>query len=1170
MADYTLRDKYSYLLGEEEDKTEEPEALRGSYTDLLKQEQPEEDDEETLVSAGTLKKDDLLKYENINKIRTYMIERQGVDYKDKDAKEVVDDFVKHMRWFNTNLVSTGGEVRYISKADERQKAIAKDAYQLYDQLGNVFVNDGAYGAVTGVKDYILAAAADPSNYVGLLTGGLGKAAAYGTTQGGKALVKKAAMEAGARAAREGLDSAAQKQAVDAAVQSAITRLAEKGVKGKVADDIIKNVARKEKNIFLRGLREQGSREVLDAFQQKATRYSLYGTTALDGTFSVLNDYQIQNVMMDVGAQEEYNSLQTMFSFGLGVVGGGAQLAFGAAKGASKLGGIEGQLERGAIRESIEAEIAGALPPKEVERTTKTIKETLDSWETKWKRGKANYDNKVTPVDLVHDIMLGEDGKGGLAKIFKDNKMKLGRNDTVSDVMTNIVRQIPEKELAEINDRLKNTIGVTLGETAEARITLGDLLAKDIRSSAQMLNIMSQTRKTIDGGLAHATAMIDDLTKRGDIEEAIAEEQAKAGRAKIGQYGQSVWRRLLVSSPSTTAVNVMGFGQYYVGQGLADMFSATSLMTASLFHGTSPKGKELRRMAGVYKTMQAEKMKYLLDPYTTHDAYMSFLKQHEDVSKVLFESFSGGVERSAKRFGIDEDAKWFQRTEKVTEAMNRLTGVKVQDTFTKSQMFMAEMDKQLRLQKGGKTLQDVLAEGTLNDIDDGVLSLALDTTLKSVYSKDYTGQDQLLGSAAKFAEDFSNIPVLGTILPFGRFFNNVIATTYQFSPMASIGAAGRIAKSQFDNTGTKISDIEAMSRGMVGTTALAMAMHFDEERQKKGLAYNEIDVGGGTIVDAKNTFPFSLWLVAGRIGNLMKKGETVGPDLITELTSQLAVGQLARDMQFGNDLNNVVDTFLNMEGGARQASLEGLYKATGNFAAGFTRPLDAVNKLTGYITETDTAKDVRQAEGMGVFTQSATKYFDNILEAFDKNIDGITGEELRVASRKGEVYDANPLAKIFGITVKRGRTATEKAYSLANMAEWTASERSQMADYDKMFNSHLAPLLEKATDKLIRDKRYIEGNTDVRKEMLRSTLREVKASVREYTNEYAPGKEQLMALRRKASMVGNKELRNKAKDAMKKRFNFDGDVSDMNYKELKFFMDYVDYLDDYLKPGYVTK
>jgi hypothetical protein len=142
--------------------------------------------------------------------------------------------------------------------------------------------------------------------------------------------------------------------------------------------------------------------------------------------------------------------------------------------------------------------------------------------------------------------------------------------------------------------------------------------------------------------------------------------------------------------------------------------------------------------------------------------------------------------------------------------------------------------------------------------------------------------------------------------------------------------------------------------------------------------------------------------------------------------------------------------------------------------------------------------------------------------------------------------------------------------MANMAEWTASERSQMAEYDKVFNSHLAPVLERATDKLIRDSRYIDGDSDIRKEMLRATLREVKSTVRNYINDYAPGKERLIALRRQANMTGNKELRNKAMDAMRSTYKFNGTVSDMNYKELKFFMDYVDLLKDYYEPGYITE
>ena len=491
-----------------------------------------EAEDEAVVGGGKLKKKDLLEYENLNKIRSYMIERKGVDYKDKEGGAVVEDFINHMRWFNTNIVSTSGEVLFISKADDKQKALAKDAYNLYDDLGNVFVNDGFFGAVDGVKDYIFAAAVDPTNYLGLLTGGIGKAAAFGTTQGGKAFIKQVAKEAGERAIREGLDSAAQKQAVDTAVSRATTRLVEKGVKGATANRVIKNVAIKEKEIFLAGVRGAAERTSLAGFDKKAQRYGLYATAALDGTFAMLNDYQIQNVMIDVGAQDEYSRLQTSFSFGLGAVGAGAQLLGRTAKGKSGLGDMAGQLERGAMRQEIEDEIVGAfppvrIPPKEIKRSVEAITTAFDSWETKWKRGSASFDTKVTPVDLIHDIMLGEDGKGGLAKIFKDNGMQLGRNATVSDVMTNLVRQLPEADLAAINTRLQGAVGITLGDYGTAGITLGDLIAKDIRGSAQYMNIMSQTRKTIDAGTAHATAMMDDITGRADIAKAVKEEQAKA-------------------------------------------------------------------------------------------------------------------------------------------------------------------------------------------------------------------------------------------------------------------------------------------------------------------------------------------------------------------------------------------------------------------------------------------------------------------------------------------------------------------------------------------------------------------------------------------------------------------------------------------------------------------
>jgi hypothetical protein len=113
--------------------------------------------------------------------------------------------------------------------------------------------------------------------------------------------------------------------------------------------------------------------------------------------------------------------------------------------------------------------------------------------------------------------------------------------------------------------------------------------------------------------------------------------------------------------------------------------------------------------------------------------------------------------------------------------------------------------------------------------------------------------------------------------------------------------------------------------------------------------------------------------------------------------------------------------------------------------------------------------------------------DNILEAFIDKTDSITGEELRIATREGEIYDANPFARIFGITVKQGRTATEKAYSMSEMFPWQASERSKLPAYDKALNGMLAPVLERKTQQLINSPQFKSEDLTGRRRMLKQVM-----------------------------------------------------------------------------------
>ena len=1121
---------------------------------------PDREEDFYIDKNATLKKDDLKKYEYLTPIRSYMIDRKGVGYKNKSDDEVVEDFVQHMRYFNANSVSTTGELRFINKANQQTKDRAGKAYQIYEQLGNVFQNDGAMGAVDGVKDYIFAAAKDPTNYVGLITGGIGRVLAGSYTFAGKKIVLDAVKRAGLQAAKDGANATQIRKAAEKAGMQAARRAAKAGLS--------KNQSKKAADKVTQEVTKQGRKKVaLDAMKakqkerfDKASGIALKTTIGADAGFAMLQDSLAQKTLMEAGAQEQYSKSQTAFSSLLGGVAGAAQLGFGKFRGVS---GLEEPTDTlGDIAKTVIESNSAILSRKDGKKVTKQMLEDIEAWNSKVDRG-LKLETSVMPSDLFANIMLGSDGKGGLAKLMNDRGLKIHSNKLTADVVTNVVRFLPEEDLVQINKAMGKYTELTLGEMADTKgINLRDLLAKDSSEAGKILNVLSQTKRIVNSGIVAA----GDKTKK-TLEDDIAEatkEVDKMDKSQPLKYGQSVWKRLLVSSPATTMINVAGFAQYYVGQTMADLFNFGMLSFKALSQSTydTAAARETMRQARAYTQIQSQKFRNLLDPYTTHDAYMRFLSDanNEATRKKLFETMSGGVEVQADRFGINPDSKLFRNVEAGANAASNISGVRIQDSFTKSQMFMTEMDKYMRINKK-MTLREAIERGEEPDLE--VIQGALDSTLKSVFSKDYTTTEQpeLLRTAAKMAETFSNTPGFGTLLPFGRFFNNVIATAYQWSPLAAPQHLYKFTRNLAKQE-PNVTDRDAFARMLVGSTALGLSMEFDNARREKGLDVYEVDVGGGTIVDAKNTYPFSLWLAAGRVLNTMRNGEQVSADLQREIGTQLAVGQLARDTQFANDINNMLDVLTNVDIDKRAASIDGLYKVTGNFVAGFTRPLDVLNKAVGFMTGTDTAKDVRQAEGINTFSQTATKYVDNIIETFIDKTDTITGEELSVATRQGEVYDVNPFARMFGLTIKPSKTATETVYSMADMAPWKASERTNIPAYDKIFNGMLAPMLEVYTQDLLDNPRFQDATIKQKRGMLKKRLSEVKARVRESMDRGSAGYEGSV-LNKATSLTRrfSKETRREAMKMLRQDYGITGQLEDLSFRELELFMRYAQLIKD---------
>ena len=1114
----------------------------GSIADLIKSARDgtykEEEDEDVIFDSKVpdkkLKLDDFYKRENLNVIREYMSRNKGDDYRTmEDDTKLVNDFVDHMRWFNANTLSTAGEVQFVRKGSEADKAAAADAYRLYDSLGNLF-NRGETlsGKIDGIKDYVFAAAADPSNYLGLLTGGIGKATTLGATTASKKLIKEAANRAYKEGIRKGANSKAINKAVKEAQDDVIAKIGKGAAKSKAGKLALNQAAINTRTEAFRKLGFKSLKEFETSRLKKGKLAELGATFGADATVAAFQDIAIQDIYLDVNVDDSVDSINKKQVLLSTILGGAMAPAFslagtGIATTSRKIGkktSLADAQKEMAMQKFAKKGVVDAAIGFEA---SKVIRQGYKSWAKKVEAGKEIRGNQMMPEGLLGEILLGPDKETGLVGMLRKKGITVNKDTFISDFLTDVIRVMPDKEFVAMSKDFEKATGIHLGDVAAAKVKLSDVIASYSSGLGKELSIFAQAKNKLNAGVVMGNDIINQSLERKEIRDALEDGipgyfLGKEKQPKKLMYFQNVWRRALVSSVPTTAANIFGWSQYYLGSTVADMLNSGAFYAYGVISGN----KEAQRIGSVYWKIQGDKFRNLADPFTTHDAYMKFLDENKDIRSLLHETVGGtGVEISADKFDINPDSKVYKTVEGFVDASTRLTGVRAQDTFTKSQMFMTELDKQLRIKKT-VSLAEVMRTNNLNAIDEDVLGLAVDSTMKSVFSKDYTTIEQapVIRSTAKFVESISNLPVLGSILPFGRFFNNTIATVWQVGPAGLIAPTSAIMRGKAD-----IKTSEAFSRAIVGTTGLVLAARMDQERQDRALESTQLDVGGGTTIDTKNAFPMSEFLAMGRLFNqLARQGKFGGvgeadpttkdgipyfakatPEALEDALVQVGVGQFAKDIQFGNDMYRILDMMFDETNG--EAGAAELQRRAGSFLAGFTRPFQTVDRAVGFIRDTDIHKDKRQKavidpetgkmelvkrSGTEVFTLEATRYLDNILDIFRDVNEENDFSKLRVSTREGDLYDPNPLASIFGVRVVPSKTAAEKVYTMAGLRGFKANKRSQVAMYDRLFNETLSPLLERKARVLLADKNFINGTNTYRRQEVNKILKQTRAAVNE--------------------------------------------------------------------------
>ena len=1301
----------------------------GIENPIIKSNQPNgvHDIENVLDLGGTLKKDDLARPEYMNIIRKFMVQRQGKRYggtrinKISD-EDVVEDYLEHMRFFSSNSLSTVQEMSWMKDADEEDKLAARNAYQLFDKLGNVFTT-GTFGdRVGGVWDYVNAQFRDPTNYVGLVTGGTARLGAIGLSAAARAVVKKAAIDAGRSVMLRKGSKAAVAKAMREAGENMSSKMSAQMNKSKHGQLLRSQAVRKSQAIETHKIKTAARDVYIRSLKTKAIRKSLYATGALDGILAVAQDAKYQQVLLGVEAQEDFNYIQSASTFGLGLIGLGAQVGAGALR--KKFGRkISGELSdaeakfmpeivKGKVQSKLKPIIDPADPKKrkiigyEPIKGTKgglesikavdafvdkasvkarssirnkeiflsnptqylnspswkkikgkaeqgldteigeTLLNTINTWTNKTNAGRGLLGADGKPINdssaIHHDLLQtilrgdaetydpskGKAGVGGLMRVWLDNSggIRLNKDTKAAHFFSDMMQFTSDKQIKEIHKALKKT-GTELnidslsnpsrmelspdgkllspkkyakgadGKAARQRDNIGDLMANQASTAGKTLAYFRHAKAGINSAI---TAAEIEMTKAVDtsIDSTTGQtllnyysKNKDEGKAKPIGYAINFWRRMLVSLPKTTAVNIKGFSYMYGSNSIAEVMSSGLYLAGAMLSPNAKTREAMFNNSKVHFQIQAEKLNNLLDPYATVDEAMAILEFNPEAKRKLTTTTARGIEKKGTEYGIDPKNKIFQTTEILADAANKFSGVSLQDTVTKSLYFIPELDKYIRIKYPGKTLDDFLRSGNLQDIDNEAIEAAVDQTMKSVFSKDYTTEatPEILRGLAKTIEVISNTPFANFKLPFGRFFNNVVASAYREGPAAIIPALSAIIKSDAltspsvtglvkgnitklkkgykatvikpnstevaqefatkkeatnwlkTQRGTTAIDqarmVNNLSRALVGTGAIAMGTRYAYNKPEE-LGTFEVEGPGGSLVDLENVYPFSLVLALGEFSKQAADGyleqvendkaegkpETtikeywkraragttnIDPELMLDLGKQLAVGQAAKDTQFGTDIGRIADVLLGDEDGNQMQKTLELARMMGSSVSGVLRPLDSLNSIIGFATDTDASKDLRQADGaLATFTQSATVYVDNLLEAvlgrLDTVIDDtaiidkyITGEKLISAKRDGNIRkNANPYADVLGIKTKQDSTATGELYSVVGMKDWSADQRSNLPSLDRAFNRVLAPILEEMSESMLSNRSFMDSTKLEKRMRFKAGLTKLRSEIRE--------------------------------------------------------------------------
>ncbi len=1099
-----------------------------------------------LPEPGTYSENDMVESDSsFSIIENYMIDRYGLQSIEGQSRaKIVDDYLDNRRGVaGGNTVRGLSEMDYLNdiEDDEDKMARAHAAAALYENMAGLYTKETTLGEkVRGTGDFIRQGILDPLNIVGGLAG---KFIGGGAVRLGTNVAKKKALQ-----------KMAEKQAAGASAK--VVSQTGKKVFVKAVDEAGKATTNQVKNYSAQLLSSRG----LKRLAQKGALAEIATTTSIDAVVNVGMEYLYQNGLIELGVRDDYDK------FAMGI----------AAVGAVGIGGIQaGKIVLRGESKVVAPSVSVTQPEAKdvMKELSESIRDYVNTQVPKsgtWtKKVKGGVELKDLDTDFFVDLLLGHvDDEGnvvlkGLAQIAQERGLvyiSRGDGDLYSNWMADVIKQSDPKDIKTFIKVFEKSTGNKLKQAKTLTIEdFANTFALKMNASARVLNAASQGSKLNGTSIkdVQIAEIVDTALDLGFLKG--DKTKAEGLSAKLPDFirnNQNRLIRLLVSNPSTSALNMIGWGANAGINTVSDM----ALMTVHAGRGTLAKaigmekaGEKSYKIARSLLESNYFRMRLLLDPDMTHAAFESALTRNSKALQTLASTLPGGIDNVTK---LVTDGKFTpnqkligQKAEDAVDFIQMLSFVKAQDNFTKSQEFVFQMDKQLRLVTGKgwsefynwEDAAKFMSTKAYTEIE----TKAVNRTLENIFSKSYKDSG-LVGEVAGVIEDARNIPGIGLLVPFGRFFNNTVDFGLQASGLAIAGkAAGKYSDKAYG---------ELFTKATVSWSLASLMVQQEREDRKAGLGLYQSSVGG-EVVTRQYDYPVSAFKAAARMASYWADGEEPPAEVLQQVAKDFTLQGLLRNLD--KTQQDVTGIFFYMFQGDMKESWRAFGKSFGGIGSQVlssgTRFVEPVNTLAG-IASGQQARPIDRYQG-NKFYNDSTRYIDNILPLFLG--ESVRGETLKQAAI-GEADITS--TKTLGVRPIR-LTDTQRVMNMLGYETFklnAASKiRMQAPEAANEYNGILFDIIEAKSSALMDSKAF--RNEPLERQRLyweTEILPEAKELAKSFLYLQYSGPLDTIDLQYELSNKYN----NKKIDSAVEELNFDGDIGDMTRAELYVLKEYLSTVD----------